>query len=178
MKRLSFHKWRRFLRNQSGQIAIEFTVLFPILFSALLIAIELGLYTLQQTMLDRALDLAVREVRVDSTQEHSHASIKRMICDNETFFSDCDTELMLELSVVDPRGFSGFSSARNCADRATPVNPMHSYNPSNGHALMLVRACYVFDPIFPVTRLWQSGATGTENGIMMTSTSVFVQETG
>lgn len=173
---------RQFRREEDGQIAIEFIIMIPLIFTIFLTAVELGLYTKRQMWLDRGLDIAIREVRLNTQNIPSHDEMKQTICTNAGFIPDCFNSLKIEMVPVDPRDFSALTTGIDCVDRSQPISSQEDPNYKTGqeHDLMLVRACIKFYPIFPTTGL---GFELVKNGdaagqSMMSAMSAFVQEPG
>ena len=54
---------------------------------------ELGFVTMQHSMLDRAMDMTVRDIRLGTGTAPQHDDIKDMICARAGFIPDCDTSL-------------------------------------------------------------------------------------
>jgi hypothetical protein len=79
------------------------------------------------------------------------------------------------MNPVDIRSYggpTGFGSA--CNDVIKPVSPLRNFSHGGDHELMLIVACYIFDPVFPTSGL---GHAMTEDGNpMMFGFSAFVQE--
>lgn len=169
---------RRFKREEDGQMLLEFAILTPVVFTAFLTAVELGFYKTRHLFLDRGLDMAVRNVRLNTGTNYTHADVKDMICEFAGFLKNCDSQLKLEMSPVDPRVFAEFAADADCTDATQPVNPSRTFVLGGNNELMLVRACYKFDPIFPTSGLGYDFATNGDDAGMarMVSISAFVQE--
>lgn len=169
---------RRFGRREDGQMVVEFALAVPLLFTLFLTSVEMGIYAMRQNFLDRGLDMAVRNVRLNTGANYSHNDIKQMVCTFSGFLTDCDAALKLEMNPVNPRTFTGFGGAADCADVSKPVTPSRSFVHGAEHQLMLLRACYVFEPIFPSTGLGFALAKDGTGRAQMVSLSGFVQEPG
>ena len=173
---------QRFRRDEDGNATIEFVIVVPLIFTIFLTAIELGIYAKRQMWLDRGLDIAMREVRLNTLSIPTHDEMKQTICANAGFIPDCMTSVKIEMQPVDPRSFSGLSDAIDCVDKSQPIASQDPPNYTTGeeHDLMLVRACVKFDPIFPLTGLgFELVRDGDSAGqAIMSARSAFVQEPG
>lgn len=167
----------RFRKDEDGQLLIEFAILVPLLFTIFLTAMELGIYAMQQMWLDRGLDIAVRYVRLNTDNPPNHLLFKGMVCKNGGFIRNCESSLKVEMTQVDPRAFSGLPANPDCVDSSEPFAPPRNFVPGGNHDLMLIRACLVFDPIFPSTGLGFEFSKA-EDKPFMTAYSAFVQEPG
>ncbi|XHY17826.1 hypothetical protein SuNHUV7_26260 (plasmid) [Pseudoseohaeicola sp. NH-UV-7] len=182
MTRAMFRFLRRFRKDEGGQLAIEFVIMVPLLFTVFLTSVELGIYSMRQMWLDRGLDMTVRLVRLNTGQVPDHDDLKDMICERAGFIPDCATSLKLEMRRVDPRNFVALSQTADCHDKSQPVLPENAptYITGQEHDLMVLRACVTFDPLFPTTGLgfdFAQSANGAGQA-QMTAMSAFVQEPG
>lgn len=171
---------RIFRRREDGAAAIEFVVMTPLLFGIFMTAMELGVYSMRQMWLDRGLDVAVRQVRLNTANIPSHDALKQTICINAGFLPDCSNSLKLEMIRVDPRAFASLDAEVDCVDRSEPIESQEepNYITGNEHDLMMLRACVKFSPMFPTTGLgFQLDKDGAGQAVM-TAMSAFVQEPG
>ena len=168
----------RFRREEDGQMLLEFAILTPLVFTAFLTAVELGFYKTRHLFLDRGLDMAVRNVRLNTGTDYTHSDIKDMVCDFAGFLNNCDSQLKLEMSPVDPRAFTELAADEDCTDASQPVNPSRTFVLGGQNELMLLRACYKFDPVFRTSGLGYDFATSGDGAGMakMVSIAAFVQE--
>lgn len=172
-------RWRRYKKDERGVLnTIEFVILFPLMLTILLTAFEFGFYQIRMVFLDRGLDLAVRDVRLNTGTSYSHATLKESICDYAGFLDDCDSQLKLEMSPVDVRGFPGLLGPADCIDASEPVQPVRQFKHGVQHQLMVLRACYKFEPVFAGLGLGQAmRENGDASGMSrMIAASAFVQE--
>ncbi|MEM8578180.1 MAG: TadE family protein [Pseudomonadota bacterium] len=171
-----FRGLRRFRRREDGQMLIEFALAIPLMFTLFMTSVELGIYQMRQMFLDRGLDMTVRDIRLNTGANYTHKDLKDSICAYSGFLPDCSTTLKLEMNPVDPRAFSGFAGPPDCNDVSKPVSPSRSFVHGTEHQLMLLRACFMFEPVFPSTGLGFHFTKDGSGRAMMTSTSAFVQE--
>ncbi|AEI93930.1 MULTISPECIES: TadE/TadG family type IV pilus assembly protein [Roseobacter] len=171
---------RRFRRDEGGQIAVEFVIMVPLVFTIFMTAIELGIYSMRQMWLDRGLDIAVREVRLNTSSIPTHDALKQTICVNAGFIPDCQNSLKLEMVRIDPRVFAQLDPIADCIDLSLPISSQDApnYQSGNEHDLMILRACVRFNPIFPTTGLGFQFAKDNGRDAVMTAMSAFVQEPG
>ncbi len=169
-------KLRRFWRAEDGNATIEFAITFPAIITIMLSGLELGFVTFQQSMLERAMDLTVRDIRLGTGTAPQHDDIKAMVCDRAAFISDCNSSLRLEMVQVDPRDWSGISATPDCTDRSEEVSPVRNFVNGQENDLMVLRACAKIDPIFPTTGLGMNMNKDAYGQYSLVSTTVFVQE--
>ena len=167
---------RRFRREENGQMVVEFALAVPLVFTLFLTSVELGIYSLRQVFLDRGLDLTVRNIRLGTGVQYSHADLKGQICAYAGNLPDCDTALRLSMKPVDIRTFNGIGSTSDCVDLSQPIEPPTVYSLGLDNEMMLVRACYMFKPVFPSTGLGYSFTKDGPGRSKMVSIAAFVQE--
>ena len=167
---------RRFRKSEDGSAVVPFALWMPMMVGIALSTIEVGAMTLRHTQLERALDLTVREVRLGTGHTYTHAQLKQMICDRTTILGDCSTMLHLEMIGLDMRDWTDPPSSIECTDVALDVTPQRTFEFGQEHETMLLRACYKYKPITPVSRIG-SPVKLDENGFTgVVSTSTFVHE--
>lgn len=138
---------RRFLGRDDGSSTVEFVILFPVFMVLFLSSFELGNVMLRQTMLDRAIDMTVRQIRIGAVTTVDHDTIKDMICDRSVFLTDCRDELRLEMDIVNPRAWANLDPTIDCVDREDRAQPPRRFQPGNQNQTMLLRACHLFEPM-------------------------------
>jgi hypothetical protein len=166
---------RRFRSSESGAATFEFVIIFPAVFAIVLSFIEAGWLMTRAMMLDRGLDLAVRDLRIGAVTAPTHAELKQMICRHAAVLGDCAPNLVVELI---PVGSVADLPDRNavCADRATGVDPVVRYTPGGRSETVFVRACLITDPLIPGIGLALQMPLDPSGGIAMIAYSAFVNE--
>ncbi|MEP3636588.1 MAG: TadE family protein [Paracoccaceae bacterium] len=169
---------RQFGRKEDGQIAIEFVLAVPLVFTLFMTSVEMGIYAVRQMFLERGMDIAVREIRLATGEPTDHDDIKDNICGFAGFLPDCDTTLRLEMIPLDPRAFDqSLYGQADCVDVSEPVaSDIRNFVPGNSHQLMILRACYAFEPVFPTSGLGFAYAKDGSGRSHMFASSAFVQE--
>lgn len=167
---------RRFKREEDGHMVVEFALAVPLVFTMFLTSVELGIYSMRQMFLDRGLDMTVREIRLGTGTQFTHNQLKQKICTYSGFLTDCDTTLRLSLRPVDIRTFNGVGGPSDCVDTSQVIEPPSVFSLGQGNEMMLVRACYMFKPVFPTTGLGYAFTKDGSGRSKMVSLSAFVQE--
>jgi Flp pilus assembly pilin Flp len=170
----------RLKRDESGSPSIEFVMVLPIFIALLLMSIELGLITLRHALLERGLDIAVRQIRLSTTRVPDYPTIKNMVCDNSLFIANCRTNLRLEMRRTNIRAYNEMSNAILCEDAASPTSPVdNAANFANNglpNELMQIRACYRYTPLFPAGFLGNALNVDANGQAAIVTMSAFVQE--
>ncbi|MBJ6370562.1 TadE/TadG family type IV pilus assembly protein [Sedimentitalea arenosa] len=166
----------RFLHCEDGQSTIEFALTFPAMLVIFLSGIELAMATLNHSMLERAVDLTVRDIRLGTGTAPQHDQLKTLICERAGFINDCSSNLRLEMVQVDPRNWAGINPEADCTDQSQEVSPVRTFVNGAENELMILRACAKINPVFPTTGLGKSIAKDGAGQYALISTSAFVQE--
>lgn len=176
MTRRRKHFLRRFRREESGTASVEFMILVPFLIGFITFSIELGAVTLRAAMLERGLDIAVREIRLGTGTAPQHDAIKQIICDNALVITNCAEKLRLEMVPTDLRNFAALDPTPDCTDEEQPTLPVRNFIPGGQNQLMLLRACVKYEPIFPEAMLGSALAKDSSGEVALITMSAFVQE--
>jgi len=167
---------RRFLADEGGNATVEFVIVFPAYLALLIMSIELGFVTLRHTLLERGLDIAVREIRLGTGTVPQHDDIKNLICQNALMIRDCQQNLRLEMRSADLRAFNALAAPIDCTDAAEPSKPVKEFTPGQQNELMLLRACLRFDPLFPDRALGSALSKDASGQTAIITMTAFVQE--
>ncbi len=166
---------KQFRRKQDGNATVEFAIIVPLMFLILFMAVEIGIYHIYATMLDRAMDITVRDIRLGTGTNWEHNTIRDLICERSGFIDDCANSLKLEMRQVDPFAWTEIPAAVDCINSTANVDPVVTFVNGDSNELMFLRACMTYDPLIPT---WGLGAALTdENGLIkISAASAFVQE--
>ena len=166
-----------FRRDTSGNATIEFVVLFPFLIYMLFSIAEAGVLMTRTVMLDRGVDIAIRDIRLGLTPGVTHDDIKTQICNAAFLLSGCEEVVLLELSpLTNVNNFP--AGGANCIDRTDEVAPTISFTPGVPSEIMFVRACLIVDPIFPGMGLGAMLPVDASGGYAIVVQSAFMNEPG
>lgn len=169
-------RFRRLHRDERGTATLEFAILFPFFITLFLSSVELAMVAFRHSMLERGLDLAVRDVRLGTGQIPQHNDLKEAICNYAGVLPACMSTLRLEMVRVDPRGSITLNQTPDCIDTSEDVQPVRSYINGQENELMILRACVKFNPVFPTSGLGSHMALDGSGMATLVATSAFVQE--
>ncbi|RKT35103.1 TadE-like protein [Roseovarius halotolerans] len=176
MTRFISRRLSRLRRDDSGNASVEFVIIFPVFVMFLLFSIELSVITLRHAMLERGLDLTVRQIRLGYATPPNHPTIKNMVCEFSHLGGNCSENLRLEMKPVDIRAYSGLDATPDCSDEAQPTKPVRQFVPGQRNQLMLLRACLKYDPMMPQDILGKALKKDSSGQAAVVSMSAFVQE--
>lgn len=167
----------RFFRREDGTVTVEFALMLPFVFTIFLSSFELGMLLTRNVMLDRGLDIAVREVRLGTLTPLTEEALRERACDAAVIIPDCENQLRLEMRPLDPRNFSNIPAEADCIDRGNPETPLREFIAGISNQLMIIRACVLFDPMSPVAGLGKVFADARADGAYaLVSTAAYVVE--
>lgn len=169
--------WPRF-RREDGTATVEFVLIFPLFISVFLASFETGLLMVRQTMLERALDIVVRDLRLGQFPNPSHDTIRDAICDAAVVLPECKKSLKVSLDRVDMATWTLPTDQVVCRDRASNVDPVTRLDPAAlaPREFMLVRICVRADAIFPSTGIAANLDKDGQGGYRLVAASGFVNE--
>lgn len=167
---------RRFTRDEDGLVSAEFMILFPLFMALMVMSLELSLITLRHTMLERGLDMAVRDIRLGTGTAPTHDAIKDRICEEAYVITNCAESVRLEMVPTDMRDLSTLGDTVQCTDKEETGAPVLSFTPGQQNQLMFLRACAKYDPIFPTWQLARALSRDSSGQIAIVAMSAFVQE--
>lgn len=168
---------RHFRDRDDGSMVVPFALWMPVFILLIVSSIELGTITVRHTVLERALDQTVREIKI-GTGAVTHDQLKEAICNKTSVLPECMQTLHLEMIVLDMRNWSQPSDKADCIDAAEPVTPQRNFENGQGGEMMFLRACYKFKPVTPIGSLNASLTTDSQGYTGIVSTSAFVHEPG
>lgn len=172
------HRLVRFARDQRGAIAtVDFAIMFPIILTMFLSSVEVGMMTVRQTLLEHAVDRAVRDLRIGTGAEVTHDSLRNRICGYAGMLPDCKATLKLELRPTNMRTLdTQLSEIPDCVDRSAQLSPVLAFSNGQRSELMVMRACFVFSPIFPNVGFGYNARKNAAGDIELIATTAFVNE--
>lgn len=168
---------RRLWRCESGSVTADFVIVFPIIMMIMLSSFEAGFASIRIVMLERALDITVRDLRVGSLGTNpGHDRVRQRFCSLISVMDDCENELRLEMNVIDRTTWTGLQTAPTCMDRTTEFQPYLDFVQGGSNEIVSIRACAVFNPFFPTTPLGLRLPLDASGGYQLAAMSVFVNE--
>lgn len=168
--------------RERGGASVEFVLLFPAFLMVFISSFEASLMLTRQVMLERALDLVVRDIRLDILSSKTQNQIRNSVCDRAQILPDCRANLLIELSEVDTTTYALPDSDAPCVNQLTSASPTSSFASDRAGRLLLLRACYSVDPSLPLAVMADNRTLGSylvndEDGTFrIVSANIFVVE--
>ncbi len=168
--------FRRALRDEDGTATIPFVIFVPFYMMLVMSSLEMGMLMIREVMLERAVDMTVRGLRLGIWTPPTHTELKRVICNEAYVIKDCMNVLLIELRPVDTTTWQPLASGPTCVDRKAVVQPVTTFNYGQGDNMMLIRACAKFDPLFPLTGLGFQLPKDNTGAYALIAATAFVNE--
>lgn len=166
----------RFLRDDLGTATVEFVILVPLVLMMLFSSIDYGAVMLRQVFLDRAVDMASREVRLGNLTG-GFTAYRDLICDNTFLLPNCAETIAIEMRPINTATWAGLNEGARCVNRADNITPLLDFNPGAGaQELMLVRVCVAADPFIRLTGIVLGMEELPTGGYALVSRSAWVNE--
>ena len=167
-----------FLRDEDGAGTAELVIVFSLFAMLVFTMIEAGWLMTKSMMLDRGLEIAMRDIRLGRWSAPTAEQIRGQICDNALVFADCRNLIRLELTPI--ANSSDFpNDDADCADRSITnpaLRPQDDFDVGARSQVMFVRACIIVDPLFVTFGLGRMLDNDPNGGIQMVAHSAFVNE--
>lgn len=173
--RLSRHL-AKFRKDENGSSTVEFALYFTIFFFILAAAVEMGYMNLRHALLERGLDLATREIRLNTGAIPTYDQVRTKICTEAVIVDNCEQNLRLEMIEVDPRNFAAVPHTADCINAEEEPRPVRNFVAGQDNELMLLRACLKYKPAMPLTSFGAALQKDEQGYTQMVATSAFVQE--
>jgi hypothetical protein len=180
---------RQFLADQRGTATIEFLFVVPTVMLIFTASFEGSFYTIRHVMLERSVDLVIRDIRLGKLDDFDHDSLKTMICAQSRIIgseADCVDAMMIWMQPINTADFAMVAPPRFCMDLSADADPLDNevddteFKFGTDNEIMLLRICLKESPMFPTTIVAAGLVAGGEDDDMyaLVSTSVFVNEPG
>ena len=146
-------------------------------------------------MLERAVDISVRDIRLGNGRVPEFAAVKENICENAIIFPKCDETIhvYMEEVAIAPGAIAAVTGPARCVNRFSedPQYNEDDYNVGTTNTMMVVQVCAVVSPFFPTTGIGlglqnadlgvrdENGDPAANGGMMaIVATTAFVNEPG
>lgn len=167
---------RRFRKQEDGNATIEFVILFPLFIGIVASTFEAGILNTRHAMLERAVDLAVRELRLGLDATPTHDELRATICNYAGVIQDCNEALHIELERVSTTTWNFRTGDIQCVDRDEEISPVVNFNGGTLNDLMLITVCAAVSPMVPTTGLGLHLPRINSSDYALIAMSAFVNE--
>jgi Flp pilus assembly protein TadG len=171
-----FRRLIRDFRKEDGTASIEFVFIVPMLMTIFMASCESGYFMVRHVMLERAVDMTMRELRLGMLGNVTHNQLRTIMCSRTVVIHNCATNLKIELVPISSTTFAMPVVPETCVDRVSNIDPPTGFNQGVGSELMLVRVCARQDAMFPSTGVGLGLDKDPLGGYALVARSAFVNE--
>lgn len=163
-------------RREDGTATIEFVLAIPAVLMIFMASFESGLMMTRGMMVERSVDMTMRELRLGHMIMPTFAKLKADICSRTRVIPDCLNAIKIHMQPVSTVIWDLPVAQPECVDRSEPIKPDLVPNPGVDNELMLVRVCVTADAMFPTTGIGLALPKDPNGGYFIVSTSAYVNE--
>lgn len=167
---------KTFAQREDGTMVVPVALWTPVFLGLILSSVELGAVSVRQTAMERAVDTAVRELRLTTGTAVDPTNLKQTICDEAAVLPSCMDMMHLEMVSLDMRNWSAPSQQADCVDTMQEITPNRTFQNGASNEMMLIRACYKYRPITPAGTISSSLSKDDEGYTAIIVSSAFVHE--
>ena len=170
-----------FANDTRGVTSIEFVLAFPIFFGFFLMTYESGMISVKHVMLERGVDIAVRDVRIGRMPNPTRDQLRTRICAVALIIPDCEAQLDLEMLRRDPTAWVALPAEVECINRGDLNEEEEDIDTTANNELMFLRVCARIDPLLPTSGLGRAIVRANDNdfdggSLKLVSIAAFVVE--
>lgn len=142
-----------------------------------MMAYEGGRISLKHVMLERGVDMTVRDVRIGKMLKPTHPELKAAICKYAGIIPDGINQLQLEMVNMNVRSWStALDGDIRCVDRALKVQPAVQFTNGGNNELMVLQVCSLFDTVVPTSGLGKAIPKESGGAYGLIAKAAFVME--
>lgn len=137
----------------------------------------------RQVMLERAVDIVVRDIRLEKPKTQTQRQLTSRICERGRILPDCRQNLLVEMTEIEAPLYAMLETEAPCVNQLTSIVPPANLTANRTGKMILLRACYSVEPALPlavltVNRTLPSNLVNNEDGTirMVTSTAFVVEQ--
>ncbi|MBA3908879.1 MAG: hypothetical protein C0524_03115 [Rhodobacter sp.] len=181
---------RGFLKDETGTATIELMFVLPITLTIFFASFETGLVMLRSVMLERSVDIVVRDIRLGNLEGTQPPELKKLICETSALVGSiqtCVESMKIWMQPIDTADFAMIAPPRYCIDKGEDIatenlgeDAADVFAYGDGNQIMLMRICLKERPWFPTTVVGAGLISGGEDDgtYALLVTSVYVNEPG
>lgn len=164
----------QFAKDTRGAASVEFVIIAPVYFALMFSTFEAGWLMTKSMMLERGLDITIRDLRLGRHPNPTHDQFKQIICDHTGIVKNCTSSMLLELTPI--ANATDIPTSTVCRDRSNPIEPVVTFNPGAESEIIFVRACVIVDPMIPGMGLGLHLPLDATGGMALASYAAFNNE--
>lgn len=168
--------FRAFRRAEGGAATVELVIVFPFFFAIFVSAFEVAMMNLRAVMLERATDIVVRQIRLNTAADIKYEDVLDGVCQLALIVPDCENTVKIEMRPVSKQSWNIITTGIDCVKREEEIQPDVKFENGQQNELMLIRVCAVIDPFFPTVGVGRTMPKDASGGYIVSASSAFVNE--
>lgn len=163
-------------RREDGTASMEFVLVVPIVLAVFMGSFESGLLITREILLERAVDMTMRELRLGHYSNVTNVMLQKEICKRTIIFPDCVDNIKIQLDRISTATWQIPATPLFCVTQGEPPPPVTAMNTGQDNDLMLVRVCVSLPAILPTMGLALHLPLDKQGNYGLVAKSAFVVE--
>jgi Flp pilus assembly protein TadG len=161
------------IRRQDGTATLEFVLVFPVIMTIFMASFESGLLMVRSVMLERSVDMTMRELRLGHYGQVTDALLKEKICERTVIFPDCQNSMTVQMNRVSTDTWDIPAQNLQCINRNEPPAPVVDYGAVVDDDLMMIQVCVTLQAMFPTSGIAMQLPRDPEGGYHLIARKAF-----
>lgn len=171
-----FRRVLRGFRREDGTASIEFVLAIPVLMTVFMASFESGLLMTRSIMLEQAVDVTIRELRLGHYTLPDAVKLKKEICGRTTILKECEANTIVELTRISTTNWALPNTKTACIDRDQEIQIPDTMVTILPNDMMLIRVCVRQKLMFPTSTIGMKIASDSKGGYSLVVASAFAVE--
>ncbi len=168
---------RRLWRREDGNVTVEFTVVIPLVLMIFMASVEAGFFMIKHVMLERGLDILMRDFRLGRMATLNHDQIRDRVCDLTPVMTNCNASLKVWIEPLNTTTWAAPDAYCGDKNGTLEANTTGSVTHGAPDQVMYVRVCLLQQPMFPSTGMGlKLRADSIGRGYEIAATTIVVNE--
>lgn len=141
---------QRLRDDQDASSVMELMMVTPLILVLSGFTMDLGMLMTRNVMLERAVDVGTRDIRLGLMDNTDYDGLRRRICQEAVIIPECETRLKMQLNAMSPYSWENPGKVPDCEDlRQVTVTEPREFDAASRNQLVFFRACAVLEPVMP-----------------------------
>ena len=164
------------MRREDGTATMEFVLVIPLIMMIFMASFESGLLMTRSIMLEQAVDMTMRELRLGHYPTVTNTVLKQQICSRTIIFPNCLNVIKIEMDRVSTTTWNFPVQPTHCINRQGTAEPVVSMGMIGDNDVMMVRVCVILQAMFPSTGIALQLNLDSGGGYGLVTRTAFVAE--
>lgn len=157
---------RSLRKKEDGVASVQFVVLASLILMLFTFAFDFSMAMTRSAMLERAMGVETRNLRIGARAADDYDGIRKGICDAARLIPNCLERVKLEVKAMTMSKWEAPNETRDCQNlqKLDVEDPAARFDAAQSNQIVLLRACVVFKAVSPTGLLGGVLLHGGENG--------------